>query len=407
MKKTFTTMLLIFTVSIYSFSQNGWTQLADYPGSGSVGVSATVNGGNGLVGTGYYGSPSSNYKDWWEYLPASSSWTQKTSLSGATRYGAKAFTIGNNSYICLGNNGSSFLNDLWQYNTSTNTWVQKANFPGTARYGVLCQATDTKAYIGLGEHDTGGGISDYFSDLYEYNEATNTWAAKASFPGQARFDMFSFLFNNVIYMVGGRSEDVNQNWMYYKQVWAYNIATNTWSQKTNYPGGGSYAFGGFVLGQYAYVVAGYDGSTNYRDFWKFNPQTDTWEQLPDFPGTLRRAGVSFNTGNTGYFGCGYTSGCVKDFWKYEDPSGINRNTVDGGINLYPVPADKNLTLEIKSRNTNEIEIITFYNIQGQMVLQQIMQQDKAGINISGLASGIYIVKVIGTGINVIKKIIKE
>ena len=134
MKRFFLAFIMICMADTVSVSQNGWTQLDSYPGSGSTGMVGIGYSGSGFAGQGFYGVSSSNYADWWQYVPASNIWTARTSLPASSRYSHNGFTIGENAYICLGSDWTNYFNDLWQYNITAGSWTQKANFPGTSRY---------------------------------------------------------------------------------------------------------------------------------------------------------------------------------------------------------------------------------------------------------------------------------
>ncbi len=406
MKKVLVILISFCTSISFSYSQNGWTQLAGYPGSGSCGMVGIGYQGTGMAGQGFYGSSTINYADWWQYNPTSNSWSAKASLTASHRYSHSGFCIGEYAYLCMGSDYTVYFNDLWQYNGTSNTWTQKASFPGTTRYGAIAQATGTKAYVGLGEHDASGGISDYFTDFYEYDANADSWTAKAVFAGQARYLAFSFLINDVIYVVGGRSETGAASWVYLKDMWAYDIASNTWSQKTSYPGNGSMGLGGFVLGQYAYVGMGYNTTSGYSDFWRYNPQTDSWTQLSDFPGGNRYAMMCFNLGTTGYLGCGRTmaGSSMQDFWKYEDQTGITESNFDEKIILYPVPANNQIYIE-----GPDIKVVEIYTSNGSLVIHKEINhpQTKTDINISDLVSGFYYAKVSFGNSVITKKVIKN
>jgi len=73
-----------------------------------------VIGSKGYVGLGYDSYASTSYKDFWEYDPATNIWTRKADFGGAARSGARGFSIGSNSYIGMGFNGSD-LKDFWEY----------------------------------------------------------------------------------------------------------------------------------------------------------------------------------------------------------------------------------------------------------------------------------------------------
>lgn len=86
------------------------------------------------------------------------------------------------------------------------------------------------------------------------------------------------------------------------------------------------------------------------------------------------------------------------------PSAIAINA-ENQITIYPNPAKTDIKINLPKLNNDEI--ISVYDIQGQLLVQQPMQQAQANLNISNLANGIYFIKVTGSGIDVVKKIIKE
>lgn len=404
MKKLYFSFCIVLIVTANVFAQNGWVQIVDYPGDGSAGVVGFQFYGEGLAGMGYYNTNTNCYNDFWAYQPLGNVWVQKTAFPGPNRYQQSAFTIGKFGYICLGSNAISYYKDMWQYDEDLNSWTQKADFPGVSRYGAVAYGRASSAYVGLGEQDNSGGIVDYKTDFYEYDEATNTWSAKANFPGQGRFYGFPFFVNGKFYVVAGRSENGSSQWVYIKDMWAYDPGTNTWTQKTSYPGSGSMGLAGFVLGQYAYLGLGYDGSSNFDDFWRYDPVNDTWLNLSDFPGGARRGSMCFAISTTGYLGCGYTSIFKYDFWKYNEPLGLNEANIESSIKLYPVPSDKMIYFE--GENINKI---TIYTSNGNLVKEISVPATttKSEVDISGLASGHYYAKIY-VGNNIIcKKVIKN
>jgi hypothetical protein len=79
---------------------------------------------------------------------------------------------------------------------------------------------------------------------------------------------------------------------------------------------------------------------------------------------------------------------------------INNNV--SNIAVYPNPAIKDLTIKTSQEATIEI-----LNIQGQTILQQILQQGKTDIDISGLAKGVYILRLLSNDKTDVTKIVKE
>ena len=76
------------------------------------------------------------------------------------------------------------------------------------------------------------------------------------------------------------------------------------------------------------------------------------------------------------------------------------------ISAFPNPATDNITIDVSS-SLNTHSTIEILNIQGQTILQKQLQQDKTNINISGLAKGVYIVKVQTEKGETVKKFVKE
>jgi C1A family cysteine protease len=78
---------------------------------------------------------------------------------------------------------------------------------------------------------------------------------------------------------------------------------------------------------------------------------------------------------------------------------------EDNISIYPNPANDNVTVE--NNNFTIGQTISVYDIQGQLLLQQPMQQAKTNIDISIFSKGLYFLKVEnGTGVAV-KKFMKE
>jgi hypothetical protein len=72
------------------------------------------------------------------------------------------------------------------------------------------------------------------------------------------------------------------------------------------------------------------------------------------------------------------------------------------ISVYPNPATNNFTIESLQKATIEI-----LNTQGQTIFQQQLQQGKSDIDISGLAKGVYIVRLKSNDKTAVTRIVKE
>lgn len=89
-------------------------------------------------------------------------------------------------------------------------------------------------------------------------------------------------------------------------VWAYDPASDLWTQKGDFPGGNRAASTAFTIGNKAYMGTGGDGNIYLKDFWEYEPVSDTWTRLADFPGFEREEAISFSIGGKGYLGMGQT-----------------------------------------------------------------------------------------------------
>src|SRR4029077_4694123 len=83
--------------------------------------------GKGYIGTGW--NFFTTKKDLWAWDPATNGWTQKANFGGSGRTGAVGFAVGNLGYIATGSGND----DMWAYNPATNSWTQKADFGGGNR----------------------------------------------------------------------------------------------------------------------------------------------------------------------------------------------------------------------------------------------------------------------------------
>ena len=103
-----------------------------------------------------------------------------------------------------------------------------------------------------------------------------------------------------------------------------------------------------------------------------------------------------------YIFAGTMSGGI---WKrpMSELTGIRElNNKESNIDVYPNPAINNLTIESLQKSTIEI-----LNIQGQTIIRQQSQQSKTDIDISGLAKGVYILRLCSNDKTEVTRIVKE
>jgi hypothetical protein len=177
-----------------------------------------------------------------------------------------------------------------------------------------------------------------------------------------------------------------------------------------------------------YIIAGSCGSNDgdvtvnhgFYDYWvvKLN-STGTIQWQKSFGGTISEcaysilqttdggyivAGMSFsNNGDvTGHHGTSSTN----DYWvvKLSPDVGIKDiNKNNSNINVYPNPANTEITIELICQNS----LVGICNISGQEIMQLKARSQKLKVDVSNLPSGIYFVKVVTAKGVEIKKFIKE
>jgi N-acetylneuraminic acid mutarotase len=158
--------------------------------------------------------------------------------------------------------------------------------------------------------------------VWAYNSQTNSWTQKSNFPGLSMYDGGGFAIGGYGYIVNGFDSTASGSGS--NALWQYNPATDSWVQKSPFPASARYDDAWFVLNNKAYVACGFKPYSN--DLWEYDPSTDTWTQKASFPGDARETPVHFVLNGYAYVGMGaaynpYTSGWVfeSDMYKY-DPS---------------------------------------------------------------------------------------
>ena len=142
-------------------------------------------------------------------------------------------------------------------------------------------------------------------------------------------------------------------------------------------------------------IAGYgdepDMIENYMDYqWGFCANMFTLGQLERINATL--------------------DGYRRSLWQYENliATGVlNYNDIpeqinDSGFELYPNPTNDILNIKSKSINFDNAQV-DLYDLSGKLLLHNTLQESTLRIDVSGLASGFYIIKINGKSEKFIKK----
>ncbi|HTA81721.1 MAG TPA: kelch repeat-containing protein [Bacteroidia bacterium] len=261
-------------------------------------------------------------------------WNSREALDSPTItriYSAAAFSIADSGYVVGGDSSYRTISSLWRWEQSTNRWVQRAS--DVTREAGIGFAINGKGYTGLGFNRN---TRTFLKDLRQYNPSTNTWSGMAAFPGASRNNAFSFVIGDTAYVGGGDSAHADTSIFSFEQnvspitcynsVWKYDPSSNTWTARASFPGGTRTGMVSFSIGGYGYAGCGMDGSGNlYNDMYRFNPDSNKWLKIAPLPYASGLFGsVSFTVNGKGYVGTGYngkgpyySSSYIRNFWAYD------------------------------------------------------------------------------------------
>lgn len=407
----FLTIMLLGLSTASTAQMVKWTAKATKPlvdGSGISRAMCFAIGNKLYVGGGYV-ADFYNTKQFYEYDLATDKWTKKADLPGGfkNRSGGIGFAIGTKGYIGLGAednlsiSGSKPLADLWEYDPATDKWTAKASLPDTARDGAGVFVLNNKAYV------VGGGNGS--SDLWEYSPSSNTWTEKAPFPGGKIEDAYVFTLGTGAaargYVSCGGTYTPGVGYQFYKKTYAYDAATNTWTAKADFPGSPRRDGSAFTMNGKAYCGFGVLNSaySQYSDtFFAYDPSSDSWSApvKNKFPTVARAHAYTISFPSFAFIGGGWSFGAggsqshYNHFYKVDstNPLGVSAISKNNSMHIYPNPAKEKLTIDIPSTNITQAEVV-FYDLLGKQVLKSIWSKNQA-LDISVLTKGVYTIEVI-------------
>jgi len=366
-------------------STNSWAKKSTFAKASRYNAVAFSIGAKGYLTTGYYAEGiNSNgnqifYKDNWEYDATLNSWSQLPSLA-SERYEATAFAIGNVSYIGTGKGVQSltpfYRSDLWEFspsvpNVSISTTQTSINSVDSCTTSSLLFSAKAHDYVVSPSYQWYKNNTAVATGInYSYSPVVYGDSIKCTMNSTTTCSVNASLISNVIAIDNfANNSSVISNWkqipdMGFNQVngpkprygavgfsignygyigtgmvdfgalangapikylddfWQYDPTSNTWSQKSNFPGGvRGYAIS-FVVGQKGYVGTGTNGVYSKNDLWEYDPSTNQWLPKSNLPASPRKGAIAFTIDGLGYVGTGNTTinGTSKDFWQYNPNS---------------------------------------------------------------------------------------
>ena len=213
-------------------------------------------------------------------------------------------------------------NDLWRYDPLTDSWAQMMSIPGSTRRNAVGLTIGTKGYVGLGADSSVSWSGTILDDWWEYDPALNSWTQKSNYPGgidangiispQGIYFATSFSIGSKGYVCGGKmGPDA-----YGTDLWEYDPALDSWTRMADFPGSDRYQHSSFSLEGMGYVGMGIDHDVYHKDWWKYDPVLDSWTQVSSLPGVERGAASTFVISQRGYVVFGSDGGFKDELWEY-------------------------------------------------------------------------------------------
>jgi hypothetical protein len=346
-----------------------WIQKSSLGGAGRHRATGCATSHRGYMGLGHVNGTGQDisFKDWWEYDPASDTWTQRADFPVST-HGAVSFVVDNCPVV---GGGSALSTQFYKFDPTQNNWTPIANC-------ILPNPGDSQGFA-----VNNRGFVYQANQLAKYNPNTDSWSLCANAPMSFGQWTCSFVIEGSAFIKGGT------------QLWEYKPLHDQWLQRASFPGVSTGGSSGFAIQQRGYVTSGYVGGLSVvtEQVWSFHPVTNTWNQEIDFPGSKRRFIVAFAIHDRGYMGTGTNGINFNDFWQFnptDNTIGLAQNDVV--IKAYPNPVVDELQIQYLGLHTDQIEV-SIFDLNGKLLLKDELRYFKQQIDVSLLNSGTYILKI--------------
>lgn len=346
-----------------------WIQKSSLGGAGRHRATGCATSHRGYMGLGHVNGTGQDisFKDWWEYDPASDTWTQRADFPVST-HGAVSFVVDNCPVV---GGGSALSTQFYKFDPTQNNWTPIANC-------ILPNPGDSQGFA-----VNNRGFVYQANQLAKYNPNTDSWSLCANAPMSFGQWTCSFVIEGSAFIKGGT------------QLWEYKPLHDQWLQRASFPGVSTGGSSGFAIQQRGYVTSGYVGGLSVvtEQVWSFHPATNTWNQEIDFPGSKRRFIVAFAIHDRGYMGTGTNGINFNDFWQFNPTDytiGLAQNDVV--IKAYPNPVVDELQIQYLGLHTDQIEV-SIFDLNGKLLLKDELRYFKQHIDVSLLNSGTYILKI--------------
>lgn len=379
------TLTFLTFVVLQGLGQAQWTQLADWPGNGFDGGYSFVISDQVYVGFG---------QQLQRFDPTTNSWTARATFPGpgADRKWANAFVINGLAYVGMGIIGNStFQSDLWAYDPVANAWSPRAALPASPRGGSATFTLNGKGYV-CGGTSTG----PTFSEVFEYDPLVDEWMQVSDLPTGPRGFPTGFTLNEKGYVYGGyQSGFTNET----SEVHRFDPISATWEQVADLPGPGRQSAVSAVVNGVPVLAMGHTAFTQgNNDLYAYDLSTDTWSLINSFPGGDRVYPVAASANGAFFLGTGSNFSFVPqdDWWSFALPTSVLGHDTPRPLVIAPNPVADRLSVHMPEQHRAPGHaILSIMDAVGTLVTWKRVAMDRelAEIDVSGLSSGFYIVRL--------------
>lgn len=189
---------------------------------------------------------------------------------------ASSFSYGSKGYVGLNNS-----NQFWEFDPVKNSWTKLADFPGSRRLFGTGFVIDDKIYFGMGVNYQNSSTT-YFNDWWEYDISSNKWTKKSDYPATVKQKSKAFAIGNTGYLSTGLANNSG-----IVDLYTYSTSTDTWTNishdtklikvPVNWKsanGFSDHAILGFIT---------HYGYKSDKGMFKYTPATNAWQKLADLP----------------------------------------------------------------------------------------------------------------------------
>lgn len=381
-KKSFFLVFLVWSL-ILNAQTIVWKQLASLPQGYRNGEAVTLNDKIYFV-AGYGG----NSRHFYMYEPTTNLWSRKADVPVALQNIALAAV--NEKIYAIG--GDRVRKTNYEYNPANNTWSLLALMP-TARQHIDCGIYENKIYVigGLDSWiDPDSGTITKKNEVYDI--ASNTWSVKTQIPS-LRNNPAIVIVDSLIYVIGGGGSETNI-WTNIATVECYNVKTDSWIKKNDLP----YSLfkpAAVVVNNQIFVLGGQAGVNGdcTDKILLYKAVTDEWQEITPLPHIKTFFGCTA-IGNKIYImgghECFYPYTSLTSVYEGEILSSNVQEFQPNKIQIFPNPSKNIINIENLDVNSKDLKY-KFINANGQIV-----QNGKlicSTISISSLKSGLYLLVI--------------